>query len=61
MKRRCRAMVALSSLLLVVGPVAAAHAEPPPPEVVPDPFPDVRYYDELNANDFAQPGGVWFI
>lgn len=60
MKRRRRAVVALSSLLLAACQVAAVHAEPPPPEAVPDPFPDIRYYDELNADDFVLPGGVWF-
>jgi hypothetical protein len=61
MRHRCAAVAALSLILFAAGPVATARSEPPPPEATSDPFPDVRYYDELNANDFAQPGGVWFI
>lgn len=34
--------------------------EPPPPEE-PNPWPDTRYYDQVDANTFALPGGVWFV
>ncbi len=61
MRHRCAAVAALSLILFAAGPVATARSEPMPPEATSDPFPDIRYYDELNANDFAQPGGVWFI
>lgn len=49
-------------------PLAAEEpvgAEPPPtpPPPVPgsNPYPDIRYYDELDADQFALPGGVWFV
>jgi hypothetical protein len=45
-------------------PLAAeqpAQAEPPPPPAEPNPWPDIRYYDVLDANQFALPGGVWFV
>src|SRR5262245_50338138 len=38
-----------------------AVADPPPADQGPDPYPDIRYYDKLDAASFAQPGGAWFI
>ncbi|WP_431232957.1 hypothetical protein ACQ856_27035 [Mycolicibacterium psychrotolerans] len=37
-----------------------AWADPSPADQGPDPYPDIRYYDELDAGGFALPGGVWF-
>jgi hypothetical protein len=47
-------------------PVQAPPAPPPDSQVPPvpeepNPWPDIRYYDELDANRFALPGGVWFL
>lgn len=45
-------------------PLAAEQppsAEPAPPDQGLNPWPDIRYYDQLDANIFAQPGGVWFL
>ena len=52
-------------------PLAAEQPAPPPPPPdaqapapepeEPNPWPDIRYYDKLNANIFALPGGVWFL
>ncbi|BCO60207.1 hypothetical protein MINTM008_01590 [Mycobacterium intracellulare] len=57
-----RALVTASSGLLAVSGAHGADADPVPPDSAgPNPYPDVRYYDELNAGDFASPGGVWFI
>lgn len=40
-------------------PGAADSSPPADPGV--SPWPDIRYYDQLDANDFALPGGVWFL
>ncbi|HYB80718.1 MAG TPA: hypothetical protein VED43_03505 [Mycobacterium sp.] len=61
MNRPYSAMVIVSLLMLALSNPAPAQADPPPPLTAPDPFPDIRYYDELDANSFALPGGVWFI
>lgn len=42
-------------------PTQAPPAPPPPVDPGPNPWPDIRYYDELDANGFALPGGVWFL
>jgi len=44
----------------VLGNPVAARAEPPHPEAVIDPFPDIRYYDIVDAEPYVLPGGVWF-
>jgi hypothetical protein len=55
------AMTAMTAMLLALNGSATALADPAPPEAAPDPFPDIRYYDDVDANSFALPGGVWFI
>jgi len=40
---------------------ATAGADPEPAEVVPNPYPDIRYYDQLDPANFVAPGGVWFL
>ncbi len=47
--------------ILGSGQVTVAHAEPAPPAVAPDPYPDIRYYDQLDVGNFVVPGGVFFI
>jgi hypothetical protein len=56
-------MAAVGAVIAVFGSAAAAHADPDPAptQAAPDPFPDIRYYDQLDAGDFVQPGGVWFL
>lgn len=44
--------------LLAVAGAATAVADP---AAEPSPYPDIRYFDKLDPNDFALPGGVWFI
>jgi hypothetical protein len=61
MNRLYSAAVAVSAVLLALNGSATARADPAPPEAAPDPFPDIRYYDEVDANSFALPGGVWFV
>lgn len=39
----------------------AQPSPPPPPPEEPSPWPDIRYYQQLDANTFALPGGVWFV
>ncbi len=51
---------AMGALIVAIVSAAPAGAEPEPAPGAPDPFPDIRYYDELDAGSFAQPGGVWF-
>lgn len=46
--------------MLVFGDPGVAQADPAP-GAGPDPFPDIRFYDEVNAEDFASPGGVFFL
>lgn len=60
-------MAAALTVTLAVGTVPTAHADPaapappPPPPEEPSPWPDIRYYQQLDANTFALPGGVWFV
>lgn len=61
MNRRYCATAALVAAVAVLSSPAPALAEPAPPEATSDPFPDIRYYDELDAEAFALPGGVWFV
>ena len=61
MKHLYAAVAAVTAALLALNGSATALADPAPPEAAPDPFPDIRYYDEVDANTFALPGGVWFI
>ncbi|MDT5392085.1 MAG: hypothetical protein QOE04_5726, partial [Mycobacterium sp.] len=60
MNRLYSALTAATAVLLALNGSATAWADPAPPEAAPDPFPDIRYYDEVDANSFALPGGVWF-
>jgi hypothetical protein len=55
---RCT-MAAVGAITVAWGTAATAGADPA--EAAPDPFPDIRYYDLLDADSFVQPGGVWFI
>ncbi|OBB27162.1 hypothetical protein A5792_25440 [Mycolicibacterium peregrinum] len=48
----------LVALTLLSGSYTAA-AEPAPAAV--SPFPDIDYYDRVDALPFAVPGGVWFL
>jgi hypothetical protein len=61
MFRRRSVIVAVGAMVLTVNGSATAQADPAPPQEAADPFPDIRYYDELDANSFALPGGVWFV
>jgi hypothetical protein len=61
MNRLYGAVTAVTAVLLALNGSATARADPAPPEAAPNPFPDIRYYDEVDANSFALPGGVWFI
>lgn len=54
-------LAAVGSVMMAFGGAVPAHADPAPPQAAPDPFPDIKYYDELDANNFVQPGGVWFV
>jgi hypothetical protein len=59
--RFLRTLAAAIFGILTVGNAATAQADPEAQNAAPNPFPDIRYYDELDAGDFALPGGVWFI
>jgi hypothetical protein len=61
MNRLYTAVTAMTAVLLALNGSVTAVADPAPPEAAPNPFPDIRYYDEVDANSFALPGGVWFI
>ncbi|UXA05890.1 hypothetical protein KXD96_23850 [Mycobacterium sp. SMC-2] len=61
MNRFYGALAIVSAMILALGSPASAQADPPPPLTAPDPFPDIRYYDEADPGSFALPGGVWFI
>ncbi|MDA4108492.1 hypothetical protein MHOL44478_14680 [Mycobacterium holsaticum DSM 44478] len=61
MSRWYVAMAGVAAVVGVLGSPALASGEPAAPETVVDPFPDIRYYDELNAEQFVLPGGVWFV
>jgi hypothetical protein len=58
-------VIALTAVLIAVVPAAVllpdstAAAEPPPAAA--SPFPDIKYYDRVDARPFAVPGGVWFL
>lgn len=52
-------MTAVGAAVLTLGGSVTAHADPP--AATPNPYPDIRYYDRLDANNFALPGGVWFL
>jgi hypothetical protein len=59
--RFLRTLAAAIFGILTVGNAPTARADPETQNAAPNPFPDIRYYDELDAGDFALPGGVWFI
>jgi hypothetical protein len=61
MNRLYSAVMAVTVVLLALAGSVPARADPAPPEAAPNPFPDIRYYDEVDTNGFALPGGVWFI
>ncbi|WP_228845220.1 hypothetical protein, partial [Mycobacteroides abscessus] len=54
------AIAAASSVVVALGGAATAHTDPPPADATVNPYPDIRYYDQLDAGSFVQPGGVWF-
>lgn len=56
-----RALAALGIGVLALSTAATAQADPEPPDAGPNPFPDIRYYDQVDAGSFALPGGVWFV
>lgn len=51
----------IGTVVLVLTTGGTAQADPPSSGAGANPYPDIRYYDELDANNFAEPGGVWFI
>jgi hypothetical protein len=59
--KSCSAVIAAAAGLFALSSVASAVADPPPADPGPSPYPDIRYYDNLDPNNFALPGGVWFI
>lgn len=59
--RLYRILTMVGAGILALSSAVAAQAEPEPANAAPDPYPDIRYYDELDAVRFAVPGGVWFI
>jgi hypothetical protein len=56
-----RGFAAIGAIALAVANNATAAADPQPPDVGPNPYPDIRYYDNVDPDSFALPGGVWFI
>lgn len=56
-----RLLAFMGAGLMMLAGVTTASAAPDLPDTGADPFPDIRYYDRVQAADFAQPGGVWFI
>lgn len=60
MNRLCGTVAAMCSVAMTFAWAAPAAADPAPPQAAPDPFPDIRYYDQLDAGNFVQPGGLWF-
>lgn len=54
--RFLRTLAAAIFGILTVGNAATAQADPEAQNAAPNPFPDIRYYDELDAGDFALPG-----
>lgn len=48
----------LAVTLLPVSPIAVAE---PAASAAPSPWPDIKYYDRVDAVPFAVPGGVWFL
>ncbi|BBY65806.1 hypothetical protein [Mycolicibacterium helvum] len=55
-----RTYCAVAALMMALGNAGPAHADPAGTENPPDPFPDIRYYDQVDTGGFVQPGGVWF-
>lgn len=51
--------MAVGMTVMAVSNAFMAGAEPA--NSSPNPYPDIRYYDQLEANDFVAPGGVWFL
>jgi hypothetical protein len=49
--------------VLMLSTAVTVHADPQPAEAQPNPYPDITYYDHLDAEDFAIPDvdGVWFL
>ncbi|WP_234807676.1 hypothetical protein [Mycolicibacterium bacteremicum] len=64
-KALLRRGVAIAALVVSAGFWVApssgftASAEPPAPAAA-SPWPDIKYYDRVDALPFAVPGGVWF-
>lgn len=56
--RRLGALAAAVVGVLSCAPTASA--DPAPADPGPSPWPDIRYYDSVDAGLYAQPGGVWF-
>jgi hypothetical protein len=54
------AIATLGAVITVFGSAVTAQADPDAAQAVPNPFPDIRYYDQLDAGNFVQPGGIWF-
>lgn len=64
LRRRNQVFGAFAAVgVLFGGTFASAIAVADPTTATPEmnPFPDIRYYDVLDASDFVLPGGVWFI
>ena len=59
--RRAAVVAATAGVVgAALGGAAPVWAGPEPGSQGSDPFPDIRYYDRLDANSFALPGGIWF-
>lgn len=50
----------LFALMASAAGSGTALAAPGAAEAAVNPFPDIRYYDRVDAAPFAVPGGVWF-
>lgn len=61
MSRLCYTLVGTGIAILTLSVAATAQADPESAVAGLNPYPDIRYYDEVDANSFAQPGGVWFL
>jgi hypothetical protein len=55
-----RLYCAVAAAVMALSDATTAHADPASAEAAPDPFPDIRYYDQVDADNFVEPGGVWF-
>jgi hypothetical protein len=55
------ALAAVGTFISSVNVPTLAQADPAPTTADPNPFPDIRYYDVLDASSFVLPGGVWFV